>query len=135
MASTPFTPHPETLAEYGPRDCPFGWPEVVGLFIGGCVQRGVGSSFRHQAHAHTSGPDKGWICVRSHRRLFAATRQADGSWATTKRPSRLMWHEYAHILTGTGHDERWRRQMRELGQPIPARYKAKTRTKTAARTG
>lgn len=127
-----FTPAPETLAEYGPRPCPFPWPEVTGLFIGGCIARGVGSAFRAQAHTHIArtDPHRGWICVRSHRRLYAAARNPDGTWTTTDKPSRLMWHEYAHILTGTGHDDRWRQAMRDLGQPIPARYRPKKRANT-----
>jgi hypothetical protein len=124
---TSFAPSPETLAEYGPRPCPFDWPEVVGVFVGGCVERGTGSRFRHQAHAHTSGAHKGWICVLSHRRLFAASRGPDGSWVATERPSRLMWHERAHVITGHGHDDRWRAEMRRLGQPIPERYKKRRR--------
>ena len=124
------TPNDETLAEYGPRPCPFPWPEVVGVFVGGCIERGVGSRFRHQAHAHTSGEHAGWICVLSHRRLFAASRNADGTWTMTDRPSRLMWHEYAHIAVGPkhGHDDTWRAKMREFGQPLPARYKKRKRS-------
>lgn len=97
------------------------------MFVGGCVERGIGSSFRSQAHAHTSGEHQGWICVRSHRRLFAQERNEDGSWTAVHRPSRLMWHEYAHIVSGHGHDDAWRATMRDLGQPIPARYKKKQR--------
>lgn len=125
------TPSEETLREYGLRPCPFDWPEVKGVFIGGCVKRGVGSRYRHQAHAHnySAYPDFGHICLLSHRRLFAATRDPlTGLWSYTDRPSRLMWHEYAHILTPNhGHDDVWRAKMRELGQPIPRRYKKKSR--------
>lgn len=128
---TLFEPSEETRAQWGERDCPFDWPEVVGLFIGGCVERGIGSSFRRQAHAHCKkgDPHRGWICVRSHRRIFAAVREADGQWQLSDRPSRLMWHEYAHILTGHGHDDVWRQKMRELGQPIPAHLKKRKREK------
>lgn len=122
-----FEATPETRAEWGERPVPFDWPEVAGLFVGGCVERGAGSSFRAQAHAHTAGSHKGWICVRAHRRIYGQTRNEFGGWVATGRPSRLMWHEYAHILAGQGHTDRWRAVMRELGQPIPQRYKKRVR--------
>jgi hypothetical protein len=111
-----------------------GWmPEVVGIFIGGCVARGVGSSFRAQAHAHNSRVLKtrfdintGWICIRSIARLgkYHAVAQGDGSTLIViDKASRLLMHEYAHILCeGHGHDDKWRKTMKRLGQPLPAQY-------------
>jgi hypothetical protein len=93
-------------------EVPAEFPEVLGLFVGGCVDRGDGSRFRRRAHAHTTGSNKGWVCVLSAKRLTTESGT----------PSRIMWHEYAHILTGHGHDDVWRAKMRELRQPIPERY-------------
>ena len=85
------------------------YPELKGVFVGGCVDRGDGSSFRAKAHAHTKEPNKGWICVRSTKRLYVQG---------TTRPSKLMQHELAHILTGHGHDDTWRKEVRRLGGTI-----------------
>lgn len=81
------------------------YQELAGIFVEGCVDRGDGSSFRARAHAHTSGNNKGWICVRSRKRLYFP----DG------RTSNLMKHELAHILTGQGHTDVFRAKLRELG--------------------
>ena len=100
------------------------WPEVKGIFVGGCVKRGVGSSFRAKAHTHNMTDDKyfGWICVRSLKRVG----EVKGNVIT--KPSQLLWHEYAHILTPNhGHDDAWRNKMKELGQPITEQYKKKPR--------
>lgn len=119
------------------RECvvevPESMPEVAGIFIGGCVERGVGSSFRARAHAHNSKQNTrnfdvyfGWICIRSLARLgqHHAVAQNDGSTLIViDKPSRLLMHEYAHILCeGHGHDDKWRRTMKRLGQPIPKQY-------------
>jgi len=102
------------------------WPEVKGIFVGGCVKRGTGSSFRAKAHAHNvkGSPYFGWICVRSLKRVG----EIKGDVIT--KPSQLLWHEYAHILTPNHpHDDTWRQKMRELGQPITEQYRKKPRPK------
>jgi hypothetical protein len=82
-------------------------PEVRGLFLGGCVARGFG--VRHLgggskgAHAHTSGPNRGWIC-------FGSTRLLDS------REARL--HELAHVVTREGHTARWREYLLQIGGTI-----------------
>lgn len=114
-----FEPTDATRAEWGPRPAAeFGFdPDVcAGVFVGGCVRRGVESSFRRKAHAHCGVDDKhrGWICVRSHRRLWTTGQ--------TRTPTRLMFHEYAHQLCppNTGHGPLWRAVMRALGYPNDA---------------
>jgi len=76
-----------------------------GTFVGGCVERGEGSSFRKQAHAHCYkiGSHFGWICVRSAKRLYNKAGQA----------SLLMWHEMAHITTQSGHDKKFYMWLRD----------------------
>lgn len=101
------------LPERGVWPVPPSMPEVRGLFTGGCVSRGVGSSFRATAHAHVSGEWMGWICVRGREEVY----RYDG-----ETPSRTLMHEYAHIVSGTGHDAHWRGEMARLCQPIEAKY-------------
>jgi hypothetical protein len=100
------------------------WPEIKGVFVGGCVERGAGSSFRAKAHAHNvkTDPYFGWICLRSIKRAG----EVEGNVIT--KPSQLLWHEYAHILTPDHfHDDAWRKKMKELGQPIQKQYAKKAR--------
>ncbi len=76
-------------------------PELKGIFVGGCIERGDGSSFRAKAHAHTAeGQHRGWICIRSEKRL---------------KQKSLLIHELAHIITGDGHSDKWRIKVKELG--------------------
>lgn len=109
------------------------FPEVKGVFVGGCVERGEGSSFRARAHAHNMDrirdPWFGWICVRSKRRVgtFVMNQSADFDGEITA-PSHLILHEYAHILTPKhGHDDTWRAVMERLDQPLRAQYKKRKR--------
>lgn len=92
------------------------YPDFKGIFVGGCVERGNGSSFRAKAHAHCLDIDVyyGWICVRSAKRL----RMNNGN------PSILMLHELAHLLTKElYHNDKWRRKNKELGGWIEKRYR------------
>lgn len=84
------------------RDIPLlrDFPEVMGVFTGGCVERGEGSRFRAKAHAHTDGDHAGWICFLSWKRL--SSRE-------------LMLHEIAHVLTGAGHTDKWRERLLQIG--------------------
>ena len=115
-------PREDVIEEYGGRYEVPDWPK--GVFIGGCVERGVGSSFRAKAHAHNRKKDPyfGWICLRSIKRAGEVKRNL------ITKPSQLLYHEYAHILTPDHyHDDTWRKKMKELGQPIPEQYKKKPR--------
>ena len=88
----------ETINKYGVR-----------CYVGGCVSRGENSSFRRRAHAHVSKLDefKGWFCIRSKKRVY--TRSSN-------KPSKLVWHEVAHLLVGetNWHNKTWNRKRLEL---------------------
>lgn len=112
---------------------PLNMPQIKGIFLGGCVCRGVGSSFRAQAHAHNDRRDDnfGWVCFRSLRRLgqVVLVECDDGTTEVqVMKPSKILIHEWAHVLTpGHGHDDCWRAKMRELGQRIPKNCQKKMR--------
>lgn len=84
---------------------------LQGVFVGGCVERGDGSSFRRKAHAHPDEKQRnhshpGWICVRSTKRLYVSG---------TERPSLLMWHELSHLFVPYEyHGPNFKRMMRRL---------------------
>lgn len=78
---------------------------LKGVFLGGCVDRGDGSSFRARAHAHIKGTNQGWICVRGRKRLMTLKG----------KPSNTMWHELAHLISGEGHTDKFRTTLRSLG--------------------
>jgi|SRR5579885_1644468 len=75
-------------------------PEVKGVFVGGCVARGIGSRFRAKAHAHTHGPYQGWVCFLSDK------------WLSCRE---LCKHELAHVVTKDGHTKRWRDYLLQIG--------------------
>lgn len=90
------------------------------IFIGGCVERGVGSSFRHQAHAHNdkTDPHFGTLCFRSIKRIGKYHTIANDNGTVTiviDKSSRLLLHEYAHILApNQWHNKTFDRRYREL---------------------
>lgn len=102
---------PRHFAGELPRDK---WPEellrsfaVKGVYVGGCVCRGVGSSFRAKAHAHFNGAYAGWLCFRRADRLECRE---------------LVIHELAHLVCGQGHTDLWRDTVLRLGgtlDPVP----------------
>lgn len=88
------------------------WPDELlahkemlkGVFIGGCIDRGIGSSFRALAHAHKpTSTHAGWICLRASRRLYNKD---------------LVLHELAHILQPGGHTDKWRNKLIEIGGKV-----------------
>ena len=98
------------IVHYAPFEAYYVAGCLTGVFVGGCVERGDGSSFRRKAHAHPDNPKwthqhPGWICVRSAKRLY----QASG------RPTLLMWHELTHLLVPYEyHGPNFKRMMRRL---------------------
>jgi hypothetical protein len=102
------------------------YPVLRGVFVGGCIERGVGSRFRRKAHAHNHHGDRyfGWVCVLSAKRLFTASGG----------PSQLMLHEVAHLLVpDQGHTDRWRAQARAIGYRVQPHERKRTRTAAATR--
>lgn len=96
------------------------FPEVKGVFIGGCVERGDGSRFRALAHAHVTKDDVNyhWICVLSKKRPLIEKGKL----------SQTMLHEIAHILTDSGHTDKWRKQAVAIGYELPLHYEKRVKT-------
>lgn len=83
------------------------WPSVLrhpaihGVFVGGCVERGVGSIYRRvKAHTHIGGPHCGWVCFLSRR------------WIDCEP---LLLHELAHAVTRERHTRTWREYLVAVG--------------------
>ncbi len=94
------------------------YPQLKGVFVGGCIAKGEGSSFRAKAHAHTqeNDPYKGWICVRSLKRVYIKG---------TKKASMLIRHELAHLLVKPYyyHNKQWQKTYKRLNKEINEIYK------------
>lgn len=82
---------------------PLRHPSVTGVFVGGCVDRGVGSAFPGKAHVHIHGPRAGWVCFRSTRWLNCTP---------------LILHELAHAVTREGHTQTWREYLQAVGGTV-----------------
>lgn len=99
---------------------PPGFDKCKQLFIGGCIERGVGSSFRHKAHAHSFKPCPhfGVLCFRSIKRIgqYHIIANNDNSITVViDKPSRLLLHEYAHLLApNQWHNKTFERRYKEL---------------------
>lgn len=91
-------------------------PHVKKIYVGGCIATGLGRLRQARggadAHAHTHGLHKGWVCFQTPEDVL---------------DDELRLHELAHILSGTGHDDKWRAAMTSLGQAIPDRYRRRRR--------
>ncbi len=105
---------------------------VKGLCVGQCIDgdpwedtRTEVACLREVAHAHVRqrGPAKhpGWICIRQPRNILRPH---------SRHVSADVMHELAHLLANTKghHNEVWRKVMAELGQPVPAAYKRRSRS-------
>lgn len=109
----------------GQQPVPKHMPEIQGLFVGGCVADGVGTTLHVRgkvviAHAHIgSMPFKGWVCYRNPQVFQDPANEY------------VIWHEYAHIRTNQGHTDKWRAMMTKLGQPIPDFYAPRQRRATS----
>lgn len=111
-------------------------PEIKGISVNRCIETGKPLHGRQYAHAHNHRENDffGWICCRFDY-MGGYTLSCGEKWdgeLTTMSPT--LWHEYAHILTPNhGHDDAWRRKMRELGQRVSRRYRKKRRKKRKRR--
>jgi len=106
----------------GVKPVPSDMPGVKGIYVGGCVSRGLGNlSLKTScpaAHAHNDPRDEhfGWVCFQVPEYV---------------NDVRIRQHELAHInVPCEGHTDKWRAEMVRLGQPIPDRYKRRTRKTT-----
>jgi hypothetical protein len=92
---------------------------VRGLSMGQCVDgSALAPDVYAHAHQYPKDSNRGWICIRSPRDVL---KQGSQQLSTT------VMHELAHLVAAAGHDDDWRRTMRELGQPIPAAYRKRRR--------
>lgn len=102
-------------------------PLCVGVFVGGCISTGSGVSLGAQAHAHNDPDDSrfGWICFMGCLRVWIGGRRAFKDPSLPKRPSRVFWHEYAHLMVpgDFDHGRRWITVMESLGQPVQRQYR------------
>lgn len=98
---------------------------IDAIIVGGCGEA-LGTdrigAMRRSAHAHTARTDqqRGWICLKgtNERRLLTPSG----------RPTVLLWHEFAHVWTASGHTDRWRALLIGVGQRAEAaRYPRKER--------
>lgn len=102
-------------------------PGLAGVWVGGCAGRGDGCFPRSRTLAHThdrrdGGRDgealSGWVCFRAgERRCWVGGKRALAVPVGERRPSQLMLHELAHVLTpgDRSHGRRWRAAARGLG--------------------
>jgi len=69
-----------------------------------CVSTGRDrkTAYAH-AHCHPNASHKGWICFFGNTPLFV-----------NGKPSTTLLHEYAHIMTESGHTPAWRRYFQRL---------------------
>jgi hypothetical protein len=99
---------------------------VRGLSMGQCVDgSALAPDVYAHAHQYPKDSNRGWICIRSPRDVF---KQGSRQLSTT------VMHEFAHLVAAAGHDDDWRRTMRELRQPIPAAYRKRRRRLVSRRT-
>jgi len=92
---------------------------VRGLSVGQCVDGSpLPTGVYAHAHQYPKDSNRGWVCIRSPRDIL---RRGSREISTT------VMHGFAHLLAAAGHDDDWRRTMRELGQPIPAAYRKRNR--------
>ena len=66
------------------------------------------------AHAHIARTEPAWavgyICARSKRALLDS-----------------LLHEVAHLAADSGHDDKWRKKLTNLGGRVPAAHKKRPR--------